>query len=130
VWQTMNNQVYLNLALSIGAVLALAVMQSPNQQTVRADCDLPGESHGDNSPSTKEGKEMIHEENASACEIAKACDSMEIDIKVDSDDLEEAHFYQVAHSELKEELEEVAEEGHGADGIECYELEYAVEEAS
>jgi hypothetical protein len=127
----MNNQVYLNLALSIGAVLSLVAMQSPNQlqQTVRADCDLPGENHDDNSPSTKEGKEMIHEDNASACEIAKACDAMEIDVKLDSDDLEEAHFYQIADSELKEELEEVAEEGHGADGIECYEIMYAVEEA-
>jgi hypothetical protein len=126
----MNKQMFFNIVLSIGAVLSLAVMQSPNQQVARADCDLPGENHDDNSPSTKEGKEMIHEEKASACEIAKACDAMEIEVKLDSDELDEAHFYQIADSELKEELEEVAEEGHGADGIECYELEYAVEEAS
>jgi hypothetical protein len=120
----MMNKIYLGLALSIFAGF-FAVPAN-----VSADCDLPKEDHGDNSPSSKEGKEMIHEEKATACEIAKACDAMEIKIKVDNDELDNAHFYQVADSDLKEELEEVAEEGHGADGIECYEIEYAIEETS
>ena len=119
----MMNIFYLGLALSI---VAGFLIPAP----VNADCDLPEEDHGDNSPSSKEGKEMIHEEKATACEIAKACDAMEIKVKIDSDELEQTHFYQVAHSELKEELEEVAEEGHGASGIECYEIIYSVEEAS
>jgi hypothetical protein len=69
------------------------------------------------------------QQGATACQLAKKCDSMEIKIKVDSDELKDKHFYKMADSDLKKELNEAAEDGHGADGIECYELEYAVEEA-
>jgi hypothetical protein len=113
------------LTLLAGVVCASLSLQIPQ---ARADCDLPGTSHGDNSPSSKEGKKMI-EKGASACQLAKKCDAMEIKIKVDSDELKDTHFYKMADGDLKDELEEAAEEGHGADGIECYELEYAVEEA-
>jgi hypothetical protein len=116
---------YILSTLLAGVICASLGLQIP---AVSADCDLPGTSHGDNSPSKKEGKKMI-EKGASACQLAKKCDAMEIKIKVDSDELKDTHFYKMAHDDLKDELEEVAEEGHGADGIECYELEYAVEEA-
>jgi len=39
--------------------------------------------HDDNKPSSKEGKKLI-DSGADVCEVAKKCDHMEIDVKIDN----------------------------------------------
>ena len=87
-----------------------------------------GTAHEDNSPSSKKGKAMI-ESGASICEIAKACDHMEIDIAIkNADALHKTSMYKNAPEKYQKELDEYAEHGRGHDNpnLICYEVEYAV----
>ena len=123
----MNTTVYLVLAFSIGA-LSLFTLTVPPNHIVKAECDLPGTSHGDNNPSENKGDKML-EQGASACEIAKACDAMKIDVSIKNEEhLKDTPMYQIAPDEIQEELEEYAQDGSGHDNpdIVCYEVEDAV----
>jgi len=89
-----------------------------------------GEGHDDNKPSTKEAKKLI-DSGADVCEVAKKCDHMEIDVKIDNKkELHETDMYQNAPAKVQEELDEYAEHGHGHDNpnLKCYEIEEAVKE--
>ena len=108
-------------ALLAGIFLVVAGQQG-GVQNVRADCNLPGTSHGDNSPSEKKGEKMV-EAGASACEIAKSCDAMKISIDIEKDELHDTNVYQLASGNEQDDMDNAVKEGHGADGLYCYELE-------
>ena len=81
--------------------------------------------HGDNSPSTKQADKEIHN-GANVCELAKKCDHMEIKVDIHSkSELHQTSFYKNADAKQQKELDESMEDGHGAKGMKCYELEYA-----
>jgi hypothetical protein len=113
------------VVLSVLAATGLISILSTNQ-TVVADCNMPGNSHGDNSPSEKQGWKMING-GATACDIAKACDAMKIDVYIKSEDkLHNTVFYQDASSHVQKELDEYMKDGNGHHGIVCYEIEESV----
>jgi hypothetical protein len=112
--------------LSILAATTLISILSTTHVAV-ADCNMPGNSHGDNSPSEKKGWKMING-GASACDIAQACDAMKIDVYIKSEDrLHDTAFYQQASSHVQDELDEYMKDGNGHHGIVCYEIEESVD---
>lgn len=112
-------------------IAAMLLLSFTNIHTyAQKDCKMPGTAHDDNSPSTSKGWKMI-KAGASVCELAKACDAMEIDVKIkDKDQLHTLVFYNHAPSDVKKELDEYAEHGRGHDSpnIVCYEIEQSVNE--
>jgi len=87
-----------------------------------------GEGHDDNKPSSKEAKKLI-DNGASVCEIAKKCDHMEIDVKIDNKkELHTTSMYQNAPAKVQDELDEYAKHGHGHDNpnLKCYEIEASI----
>ena len=111
-------------AIAVGVFLLLAIGNAGlKSNTTYADCKMPGNNHDDNSPSEKKGEKMI-EAGASVCEIAKKCDTMSISIDIDSKkELHETVMYQNASNHVQKELDNAMKEGHGHDGLYCYEIE-------
>ena len=112
----------------IGLLLAIVVIHPPLASGEK--CKLPGTKHDDNKPSEKKAEQLI-KEGADVCTLAKKCDSMEIKVEIkDKAELHSKTFYKSASDDVKKELTEYSEKGHGHDSpnIVCYEIQEAINE--
>lgn len=93
-------------------------------------CDLKGKDHDDNNPSSKEFKKIAY--TGSMCDIAKCVDVEKCDnhTKVDWDKFKDSPAYKNASDKVKEEADEYAEKGNGAEGFVGYEILQIMEEVS
>jgi len=117
--------------IALAVILVIAGLSLGPDDVAGAKCGTmkwSGEGHDDNKPSTKKGEELI-KNGADVCTVAKKCDHMEIDVKIDNKkELHETEMYQNAPAKIQKELDEYADHGHGHDNpnLVCYEVEESI----